>query len=70
LEFRYRSVEPNAFGLSTEEILNLDDRQLNAWVSTKKVTGYRTQQAEQIDRAVYGRKGRDAQLKRKVFSSM
>lgn len=68
--FRYRNVEPNDFGLSTDEIMALDDKQLNAWVSVKKVTAYRNPDEERLDRTVYARKAQNPDRKRKVFDSV
>lgn len=70
LEFRYRKVEPGNYGLSTEEILNLDDRQLNAWVSMKKVTAYRSRNQEHNEQEEYNRKAQNVEKKKKVFASM
>ncbi|KAI6183576.1 Protein KRI1-like protein [Aphelenchoides bicaudatus] len=69
-EFRYRQVEPQNYGLSTDEILDLDDRQLNAWVSIKKVTGYKSQRDEHTDQMVYNQKSRNVDQKRKILSSV
>ncbi|KAJ1264445.1 hypothetical protein BS78_08G001700 [Paspalum vaginatum] len=39
--FKYKKVNPNSFGLSTYEILASDDRDLNQYVSMKKLAPYR-----------------------------
>ncbi|CAD5212724.1 unnamed protein product [Bursaphelenchus okinawaensis] len=69
-KFKYRNVEANDFGLSTDEILNLDDKKLNAWVSVKKVTAYRSAQEEKMDKIVYGKKAQNPERKRKIFGSV
>uniref|UniRef100_A0A0D9WHZ5 Kri1-like C-terminal domain-containing protein n=1 Tax=Leersia perrieri TaxID=77586 RepID=A0A0D9WHZ5_9ORYZ len=42
--FKYRQVKPNSFGLSTYEILASDDKDLNQYVSMKKIAPYREQE--------------------------
>lgn len=66
--FKYRDVESNDFGLSTDEILEADERQLNAWASLKKVTAYRTSQEEFFDRKAYQRKAEDVNKKKRILS--
>ena len=61
-------MEPNTFGLSTDEILEADERQLNAWASLKKVTAYRTSQEEFFDRKAYQRKAEDVDKKKRILS--
>uniref|UniRef100_A0A0E0L440 Kri1-like C-terminal domain-containing protein n=1 Tax=Oryza punctata TaxID=4537 RepID=A0A0E0L440_ORYPU len=39
--FKYKQVKPNSFGLSTYEILASDDKDLNQYVSMKKIAPYR-----------------------------
>jgi protein KRI1 len=39
--FKYRQVQPNNYGLKTMEILQADDRDLNQYVSIKKLAPYR-----------------------------
>jgi protein KRI1 len=39
--FKYREIEPKRYGLSVEEILELDDKSLNRHVSIKRLAPYR-----------------------------
>jgi protein KRI1 len=40
--FKYRKVEPESYGLRTEDILTAEDSELNQYISLKKLAPYRT----------------------------
>ena len=67
---RYRNVETNNFGLSTEEVLSAPDKELNAWCSLRKTCSYRPDEEERRDVAVFRGKGKNTELKRKVLPSL
>lgn len=68
--FRYRDVVPNDFGLSVEEVLTCEDKELNKWVSLKKAVQYRTKDEEKSDLKKYRRKARDLAKKERVLVSL
>ncbi|XP_005101531.1 protein KRI1 homolog [Aplysia californica] len=70
LPFTYREVVPNDFGLSTEEILKAPERELNAWVSVKKMSQYRSRQDEMADVRKFAARARDQDKKFKVLPSL
>jgi len=70
VRFKYREVMPNNFGLSTEEILKAQDRELNQWCSLAKAAKYYTKEEEIRERQKYKRKARSALRKKRVFSSV
>uniref|UniRef100_A0A0A0KYR7 Kri1-like C-terminal domain-containing protein n=1 Tax=Cucumis sativus TaxID=3659 RepID=A0A0A0KYR7_CUCSA len=39
--FKYAKIQPNRYGLSTDEILAMDDKELNQFVSMKKLAPYK-----------------------------
>uniref|UniRef100_UPI00358DFF77 protein KRI1 homolog isoform X2 n=1 Tax=Myxine glutinosa TaxID=7769 RepID=UPI00358DFF77 len=68
--FKYRKVIPNDFGLTLEEIIFADDRELNQWSSLRKTCMYRTEAEElkEVKRAV--RRGANIVKKRNVLQSL
>ncbi|XP_055347316.1 protein KRI1 homolog isoform X2 [Paramacrobiotus metropolitanus] len=68
--FKYRSVVPNNFGLSVDEILRAPDRELNAWCSLKKTVQYRSEEEEARDLKSFGQKGAQQELKQRVIPSL
>lgn len=68
--FKYKQVVPNSFGLSVEEILLAEDRELNRWCSLKKAVQKRPEHQEKYDQIAYERKGRNLELKKKIFPSL
>jgi len=67
VRFQYRKVIPNDFGLTIDEILQADDRELNAWCSLKKTSQYRTNEDEIHDQYIYRNKGKNFEKKTKNF---
>ncbi|CAB4012920.1 Hypothetical predicted protein [Paramuricea clavata] len=68
--FKYREVEPNDFGLTVDEILMCDDKELNQWASLKKSIQYRTKEEEKKDIKRYRQRGRDLNKKMLILKSL
>lgn len=42
--FKYKKIKPNTFGIRTDDVLSMDDKELNQLVSLKKLAPYRTEE--------------------------
>jgi len=70
VRFKYREVVPNDFGLSTDEVLKADDKELNEWCSLKNATRYLGDDEERKLQQKFKKKGRDKKKKNQVFTSL
>ncbi|KAM3719350.1 Protein KRI1 [Dirofilaria immitis] len=68
-KYKYRKVPANDFGITIDELLNADDRQLNAWASIKKATAYRSEAEELYDIKAYKKKALNPLRKKRIFST-
>ncbi|GFN94087.1 protein kri1 homolog [Plakobranchus ocellatus] len=69
-KLKSRKVVPNDYGLTTEEILSLPDRELNAWVSVKKMSQHRTAREEAEERRRFQARAKDIEKKKKILPSL
>ncbi|KAJ4721556.1 protein KRI1-like [Melia azedarach] len=60
--FKYAKVKPNRYGLKTEEILMMDEKDLNQYVSVKKLAPYREKEWKVQDSKRYQQKLKNKEL--------
>nr|XP_054763958.1 protein KRI1 homolog [Lytechinus pictus] len=68
--FKYRTVPPNNFGLTTDEILRSREKELNQWVSLKKTCQYRSEEEEKRDITLFQKMAQNEGKKKRIFLSM
>ncbi|XP_015119822.1 protein KRI1 homolog [Diachasma alloeum] len=68
--FKYRDVVPNDYGLSVDEILMADDRELNKWCSLKKALAHKPKHQELQEVKIYQEKSLNTPYKKKVLRSL
>ncbi|XP_071952432.1 protein KRI1 homolog [Antedon mediterranea] len=68
--FKYRNVIANDFGLTTDNILNAREKELNQWASLKKTCQYRSETEETKDLKAYSAKVKYSDKFKKVFTSL
>jgi protein KRI1 len=68
--FKYQQVEPSTFGLSLDEILTADDKQLNSYFSLKKLAPYRPADKQEHDIEKYASKHRLYKFRKSLKESL
>lgn len=68
--FKYRDVVPCDYGLTVEEILVADDKELTQWVPLKRILKHRPDAAELGEARNFAQKAADTRLKKKILPSL
>lgn len=68
--FNYRQTKPSTFGLTVDEILKADDKELNQWFSLKKIVKYRTPHQEEKDERKFANKQHNLFMKKQLLTSL
>lgn len=70
VKFKYREVSPEAFGLTTRDILLADDKQLNNFIGIKKFAPYRAKELRMKDKRKYTKKKHLDEWKKETFRNI
>lgn len=68
--FGYRKTKRSSYGLTIDEILMADDKELNQWYSFKKMMKYRTPGQEAKDQKKFLNKRHNDFMKRQILKSL
>ncbi|XP_050529809.1 protein KRI1 homolog [Daktulosphaira vitifoliae] len=68
--YSYNKVIPNDYGLTIEEILLADDKELNKWYPIGKLSKIQPEAVQKFEAKIYKRKANDIELKQKLLSSL
>ncbi|XP_054277611.1 protein KRI1 homolog [Macrosteles quadrilineatus] len=68
--FKYRQTVPNSYGLTVEEILAADPKELERWCSIKRITQLKPSFKEKSDAMSFKKKAENEALKRKILPSL
>ncbi|XP_011873109.1 PREDICTED: protein KRI1 homolog [Vollenhovia emeryi] len=68
--FKYRKVVPNDYGLSVEEILTADDKELNKWCPLRQALKHKPEHVEKNEIRIYKEKAMNEARKRKILKSL
>lgn len=69
MRFKYREVSPESYGLTARDILLADDKQLNSYVSMKKLASFRDDAHKASDRKKFNKAKRLREWRKEVFQS-
>lgn len=68
--FKLRKSIPNNYGLTIEEILLADDKELNKWCSLKKALEFKSEETEKNEIFKFQQKAKNEALKKKILKSV
>lgn len=68
--FRYRETSPQAYGLTSHDILMASDSQLNQFVGLKKLAAFRDAEKKRKDKKRLGKKARLRQWRKETFGDV
>ncbi|KAL1131436.1 hypothetical protein AAG570_011053 [Ranatra chinensis] len=68
--YKYKTVQSNDYGLTIEEILAADDKELNKWCPLSKLYKTRSQHVEANEVKIYKKKASNIEMKKRILPSL